>query len=238
MIKNKKSYLAFTWPTGDSDADDAVVEQQQSSALCSRHLHRNTHTLRTFHTEKSDTLLREECQKSEKSVKNLPGKLGATVLLGTSESVKNLARKLCNWGPPSQVTRPTCGSELGNLIRLGPTHLASTVELEPLDIVLSEQHPRSLALPDLPSHRSQLLVERRRLLALSLSLVQHLGEGLQGSEGQLEGHSVSVARRRLLQEVLQEKDELGEPLDRFHHQTKEVQPVVGSDLLHLGAKVF
>ena len=112
-------------------------------------------------------------------------------------------------------------------------NLASVVELEPLNIVLSEQHPRPLAFPNLPSHSSQLLVERSRLLALPLSLVQHLGEGLEGGEGQLEGHPVAVARGRLLQQVLQEEDELGEALDWLHHQTKEVQTVVGGDLLHL-----
>ena len=76
-------------------------------------------------------------------------------------------------------------------------------------------------------------MERSRLLALPLSLVQHLGEGLEGGEGQLEGHPVHVAGRGLLQQVLEEEDELGEPLDWFHHQSKEVQPVVGSDLFHL-----
>ena len=40
--EEKKNWLAFTWPSGDSDADDTVVEQQQPSALCSRHLHNNT----------------------------------------------------------------------------------------------------------------------------------------------------------------------------------------------------
>ena len=117
-------------------------------------------------------------------------------------------------------------------------HLASIVELQPLNIVLSEQHPRSLALPDLPSDRAQLLVERRRLLALALPLVEHLREGLEGGEGQLEGHPVTVARWRLLQQVLEEEDELGEALDWLHHQTKEVQTVVGSDLLHLRKMVL
>ena len=36
-----------------------------------------------------------------------------------------------------------------------------------------------------------------------------------------------------LEEVLEQEDELGEPLDRFHHQPKEVETVGGSDLLHL-----
>ena len=118
------------------------------------------------------------------------------------------------------------------------THLADIVELQPLNIVLSEQHPRSLALPDLPSDRAQLLVERRSLLALALPLVEHLREGLEGGEGQLEGHPVTVARWRLLQQVLEEEDELGEALDRLHHQPKEVEPVVGRDLLHLGRKAL
>ena len=177
IVKIKRYlWLAFTGSAGDSDADDTVVEQQQSSALCPRHLHHNT-------------------QHFSESVKNLAGKLGAA-------------------------------------------HLAGIVELQPLNIVLSEQHPRSLALPDLPSDRAQLLVERRRLLALALPLVEHLREGLEGGEGQLEGHPVPVAGRRLLQQVLEEEDELGEALDRLHHQPKEVEPVVGRDLLHLGRKAL
>ena len=36
-----------------------------------------------------------------------------------------------------------------------------------------------------------------------------------------------------LEEVLEQEDELGEPLDRFHHQPKEVETVGGGDLFHL-----
>ena len=37
--KISKHWLAFTWPAGDSDADNTVVEQQKPSALCPAHLH-------------------------------------------------------------------------------------------------------------------------------------------------------------------------------------------------------
>ena len=36
-----------------------------------------------------------------------------------------------------------------------------------------------------------------------------------------------------LEKVLEQEDELGEPLDRFHHQPKEVETVGSCDLLHL-----
>ena len=36
-----------------------------------------------------------------------------------------------------------------------------------------------------------------------------------------------------LEEVLEQEDELGKPLDRFHHQPKEVETVGGGDLFHL-----
>ena len=36
-----------------------------------------------------------------------------------------------------------------------------------------------------------------------------------------------------LEKVLEQEDELREPLDRFHHQPKEVETVGGGDLLHL-----
>ena len=39
--------------------------------------------------------------------------------------------------------------------------------------------------------------------------------------------------RNLVWLHLEQEDELGEPLDGLHHQTEEVQPVVGCDLLHL-----
>ena len=42
-----------------------------------------------------------------------------------------------------------------------------------------------------------------------------------------------MAGGRGLQEVLEEEDELREPLYWLHHQTEEIQPVVGADLLHL-----
>ena len=44
---------------------------------------------------------------------------------------------------------------------------------------------------------------------------------------------VLVAGGRGLQEVLEQEDELREPLYRLHHQAEEIQPVVGADLLHL-----
>ena len=81
--------------------------------------------------------------------------------------------------------------------------LSSSVELEPLDVVLPEQHPRALALPDLAAHRAQLLVEGGGLLALAFPLVQHLGERLEGGERQLQGHPVHVAGRGLLEKVLE-----------------------------------
>lgn len=37
--KISKHWLAFTWPAGDSDADNSVVEQQKPSPLCPAHLH-------------------------------------------------------------------------------------------------------------------------------------------------------------------------------------------------------
>ena len=117
-------------------------------------------------------------------------------------------------------------------------YLSSGVELEPLDVVLPEQHPRALALPDLAAHRAQLLVEGGSLLALALPLVQHLGERLEGGEGQLQGHPVHVAGRGLLEKVLEQEDELGEPLDRLHHQSEEVQSVVGCYLLHLEKNII
>ena len=43
---------------------------------------------------------------------------------------------------------------------------------------------------------------------------------------------------RLLQQVLEEEDELGEPLDRLHHQSEEVQSVVGCYLLHLEKNII
>ena len=42
----------------------------------------------------------------------------------------------------------------------------------------------------------------------------------------------------LLEEVLEEEDELGESLDRLHHQSEEVQAIMGTDLLHLQRKDF
>ena len=44
--------------------------------------------------------------------------------------------------------------------------------------------------------------------------------------------------RCLLEEVLEEEDELGEPLDGLHHQSEEVEAVMGTDLLHLQCKDF
>ncbi len=75
-----------------------------------------------------------------------------------------------------------------------------------------------------------LIPERGKLLRLPLALVQHLGQRLQGGEGQLQGHAVRVARRSFFQQILKEKDELGKALDRFDHQTEEADPVVRGDL--------
>ena len=114
---------------------------------------------------------------------------------------------------------------------------------------LSEQNPRLVSFPKFAPRRPKLGLESCRLLRLPLSLVQHLRQRLQGGESQLQRHPVVVARWCLLhkldslyqwslhkiylEKVLEEKDELGKPLDRFHHQPKEVETVGSSDLLHL-----
>ena len=129
-------------------------------------------------------------------------------------------------------------------------NLISTSLLLTVVTYLSEQNSSLISFPKFAARRPQLGLESCRLLGLPLPLVEHLGQRLQGGQCQLQSHPVVVARWRLLQiyiaffcqwslhgiyleEVLQQEDELGKPLDGFHHQPKEVEPVGGSDLLHL-----
>ena len=92
---------------------------------------------------------------------------------------------------------------------------------------------RDLRRRELAGDVPHLVSEGGKLLGLPLPLVQHLGQRLQGREGQLQGHAVGVAGRGLFQEVLQKKDELRKPLNRLHHEAEEADPVVRRDLLDL-----
>ena len=120
---------------------------------------------------------------------------------------------------------------------------------------LSEQNSSLVSFSKFAAGRPQLSLESRRLLRLPLPLVEHLRQGLQGRQGELQGHPVVVARGRLLhidrpskslsfwevcpllglylEKVLEQEDELGEPLNGFDHQSKEVETVGSGDLLHL-----
>jgi len=77
---------------------------------------------------------------------------------------------------------------------------------------------------------SHFVSESGELFGLPLSLVQHFGQRLEGSQRQLEGHAVRMTRRCFLQQVLEEKDKLWKPLNWFHHQPEEGNSVVGRDL--------
>jgi hypothetical protein len=66
-----------------------------------------------------------------------------------------------------------------------------------------------------------LLVEGGGLLALSLPLVQHLGQGLEGGEGQLQGHPGEGAKEKEKKKQKEKEKEMEMEMEMEMEKEKE-----------------